>query len=539
MAQPRTERDSIQALIEILGPTTVYSWQRAPNTEPRLLTSALVSPSDTEIPDVGTGGVLVYAGSPGELQRQFTEEQLLHNGFSTVVVKIDGQSTNGSPVWRAVSWVYLRRESSLGRAYVSIWSMLNQEDEHNVGSVSPSGRLFAIANGLARLMGGAVAIENVERHVIAYSSVEGQPIDPLRQAGILARKVPESSIHDGQYQELYQNEAPRRYPCLVEGEEFPRFAITIRDGEEVLGSIWVLDTGQSSPGDTAAALRRAAADSREALLNVREKELLLLRLEGQRLHRLLIGESRNPMEFAQHLEQIPSTPTLFHYAVPADDNEPLRVNELTLAISRKLGTLGFQAVVTVIARDLAVMITNCRTKEAMERCANAIAEAVEERTTLPTRVVYGRYGLSELRSGGAWAELCLGAQAMTLPQIGGQVRDINSLRTYFFLLDLGDQALEAARRYSPAASRELLDGDSPSVADDRKSLLAYFNHFGDIGRASEALHIHPNTLRYRLNRAKERWELDLRGGAETLGLWLSLWAKELSDATPDKLDNLT
>ncbi|MET9971411.1 helix-turn-helix domain-containing protein, partial [Streptomyces sp. NPDC006356] len=42
-----------------------------------------------------------------------------------------------------------------------------------------------------------------------------------------------------------------------------------------------------------------------------------------------------------------------------------------------------------------------------------------------------------------------------------------------------------------------------------ESLLAYLNAFGDVRAAARQLHVHPNTLRYRIRRAEELTGLDL------------------------------
>ena len=528
----KPECDPIQVLLDLLGPTTVYSWRRAPDATCRLVTTTLVSPADHSIPDVACGGVLVYTGTANELLRQFEEEDLLQRGFATVVTKTNDTSSFSIPPWNQVSWILLRPESSLGRAYVSIWSLLCQEAERSASTVSPSSRLFEIANRLASILGGAVAIENIERHVIAYSTVSDQATDPLRRAGILARKVPDSSIHDHQYAELYRDDSPRRYPCLVEGEEYPRFAIAIRDGANVLGSIWVLETAGLNTQDASVELRRAAAESREALLNLRNKELLVLQLEGQQLRQLLLDGANNPVELSGRIRRSRTNPTLFHYTLPHEQNGTLRVNELTLAITRRLGSLGFPGTATVIGTDLAVLIENCSTPTAMERCSSAIMEAVAARINYTSRIIYGQYDITQLQSGDAWIELCRAANICSLADMDGEAHNIESVRSYFVLFELSESALRAANHYSSESIATLLRSEETEVAEDRHSLLSYLDHFGDIKAAANGLHVHPNTLRYRLTRLKKQWGVDLTGGPATLSLWLALWARQLAGTSP-------
>src|SRR5262249_30021715 len=56
----------------------------------------------------------------------------------------------------------------------------------------PLGDLFALANAIAGIVGGAVTIEDPARRVLAYSNLSDQPIDAARRGSILGRQVPNS-----------------------------------------------------------------------------------------------------------------------------------------------------------------------------------------------------------------------------------------------------------------------------------------------------------------------------------------------------------
>ena len=56
----------------------------------------------------------------------------------------------------------------------------------------PLGDLFALANAIAGVVGGAVTIEDPARRVLAYSTLGDQPIDAARRGSILGRQVPDS-----------------------------------------------------------------------------------------------------------------------------------------------------------------------------------------------------------------------------------------------------------------------------------------------------------------------------------------------------------
>ena len=54
----------------------------------------------------------------------------------------------------------------------------------------PTGDLFALANAVALMVGGATTIEDRQSNVLAYSSAD-DPIDTPRRETILGRKVPD------------------------------------------------------------------------------------------------------------------------------------------------------------------------------------------------------------------------------------------------------------------------------------------------------------------------------------------------------------
>jgi purine catabolism regulator len=70
----------------------------------------------------------------------------------------------------------------------------------------------------------------------------------------------------------------------------------------------------------------------------------------------------------------------------------------------------------------------------------------------------------------------------------------------------------------------LAEYDQRQGADLIKTLDAYFSHLGNLRATSEALHVHRNTLLYRLERIKEISGMDLDNADEHFALWLALRA---------------
>ncbi len=97
--------------------------------------------------------------------------------------------------------------------------------------------------------------------------------------------------------------------------------------------------------------------------------------------------------------------------------------------------------------------------------------------------------------------------------------------------DLGVYRLLVRLRETPelwAFYRETLsklaEYDTRQRADLLRTLEAYFNHLGNLRATSEALHVHRNTLLYRIERIKEISGMDLDNAEEHFALWLALRA---------------
>jgi purine catabolism regulator len=113
-------------------------------------------------------------------------------------------------------------------------------------------------------------------------------------------------------------------------------------------------------------------------------------------------------------------------------------------------------------------------------------------------------------------------------QIGRQLLD--SARVLDFG-DLGIYRLLLLLRESPelwdfyrSTLAPLADYDHNQKAELLKTLEAFFDHLGNLARTAEALHVHRNTLLYRIGRIHEISGLDLDDAEDRLALWIALKA---------------
>ena len=107
------------------------------------------------------------------------------------------------------------------------------------------------------------------------------------------------------------------------------------------------------------------------------------------------------------------------------------------------------------------------------------------------------------------------------PDSDRPVAGLNDVHAHAALLDILDLL-----RDRPYLCEGPLDRLAEEPADKRNALVdtlrAYLDYHGDVRSAADAMHVHPNTFRYRLSRASNRACVDLSDPVERLMLALQL-----------------
>ena len=161
---------------------------------------------------------------------------------------------------------------------------------------APLGDVFALANAVAAMVGGATTIEDPASRVLAYSNLDF-PIDQPRQQTILGRAVPGESIrrlqNAGVYRRLWQSDGVVRVPDLAgEPDCLSRLAVAVRAGGELLGTIWVIEGTQPLGPEAERTLREAADIAALHLLRHRTAGDVERHRRAEALLRLLDGVDR-------------------------------------------------------------------------------------------------------------------------------------------------------------------------------------------------------------------------------------------------------
>ena len=103
----------------------------------------------------------------------------------------------------------------------------------------------------------------------------------------------------------------------------------------------------------------------------------------------------------------------------------------------------------------------------------------------------------------------------------GQVSSLDEARTTVLLDEIVSQVAGQPRLVDPRV-RQLRD-EEPMLAN---TLQAYLDGFGDIAAVAQRLHVHPNTVRYRVRRIEKLLSTSLDDPDDRLVLALGLRATE-------------
>ncbi|MCA1706267.1 MAG: helix-turn-helix domain-containing protein, partial [Actinobacteria bacterium] len=420
-----------------------------------------------------------------------------------------------------MSWTHLYRLLAL-----TLPSLRQSAPVAGMASV-PLGDLFALANAVGALVGGAVTIEDKSARVLAYSTLPGQPIDEARQQTILGREVPDTAEMKALYQRLSQTEGVIRIEEIpdLSLKMWPRIAAPVRVGKETLGSIWALEGDSPLGRDAERALIEAARVAALHLIHARSSRDVERRTRGDLLRSLLEGrgdvnstltrlglERRSPL-VVMAFELSGADPTeedLYRERVVdlvATYSEAYRLKGACVAIGRTV--YGLLPVSKSMAGERILGIA----RDIHSHAQSAIGIAVN----VGVSSVVG--DLMQVPSACHEAERVL----RVLASRGGelQVASIDDVRSHVTLLALQDIATENPDLLKGSV-QELAEHDEQKNTAYLETLRAYLDAFGDIPTAAASVNVHPNTFRYRLRRLLELFSLDISDPDQRLVIELQL-----------------
>jgi hypothetical protein len=391
------------------------------------------------------------------------------------------------------------------------------------GRETESGRgptdLFALADSLAEVTGGAVTIEDRMSRVLAYSKMQ-QRADPARVQTIMGRQAPEPlrALFDdrGVFAHLAASDEPMFVAEDADHGLTGRMVVAVRSGREIMGSVWV-----ATPAPLDDTARTALADGARTvalhLLRSRASADLERQVESELVIQLLDGTA--DAETAASRLGLPHS-LLRVIAVQAFIGAE-RDAALLLAFERATTGFGWSRPGrSALAGNTVYTVLPGESSAGARQWVTGLQAALPEQVRL-SGGISGVAAVPDLVSARHEADECLalhrGSAAAAAPPAFDESWD-----------DILLQRLRTAARSGRTPDRgpvaDLRRHDRAHATDYVVTLRAWLEAQGDPIRAGDRLGVHENTVRYRLRKMAEITNLQLDDAKKRLAMMIELAA---------------
>jgi hypothetical protein len=392
-------------------------------------------------------------------------------------------------------------------------------DRGAMGDLPVHDELFALAEGCAALLDAPVTIEDTQSRVLAYSSRQ-DVADPIRVSTIVGRRVPEAVLASlrgrGVFRRLARSAEPFYVPAAPDGTLRPRLVIPVRSGSEWLGSIWAV-VEEPPPREVLASLVQTASVVALHLLRLRSQADLARRLTADRLRSVLSGDLAGADEW------LPTGPwrvvALDAGTAASDPQGHLDLWESAFRRSsprRLFIALVDDAVLALVQDTPSSAETGPGSWPWLRELAKELAADQPGASAAAGGLVTRPQDLPRSRTEALEVQRILAAGRLSGP--AATVEQAWAPVT----ADRAVSAIRAGVLLGPVP--DVQAHDTEHGTDYARTLAAWLDHPGDPRRAAELLHVHPNTLRYRMARLAEVVEIDLDDPETRLALRLQLRA---------------
>lgn len=378
--------------------------------------------------------------------------------------------------------------------------------------------IFDFCNRLAWQVGGPILIHDAGWGVVAYSNLP-QPMDEWRRMAILRRQIPiDHDTFDGERARAEMIAQPDRVYTMdaVPGKQAQRTFVPVTVMGAHVGSIWVAESAGELHPDTEEILL-AAAKQAAVYFRPRTDEK---RREADIFLAMLLNGGHDEEFLGQCLAIAPGH-WLRVVAVWHGGDKAIE-NRLANMCAELAASVGLRAFCLHGTDRVHALLQGMGTADDLDVAASRLASRLLR--NIPN--AYIALGHT-VRVSGAAASRREADQVLDYlchhPE--QHLADIDEVRTGIALMELADtlgreldasgSSLSALCRLNPADRKETI-----------LTLDAYFAAMGNTSEAARLLHVHPNTLRYRLTKIADVLEVDLDDRETRLLLELELlWEK--------------
>jgi len=394
--------------------------------------------------------------------------------------------------------------------------------------------LISIADRLAEAVGGHVLVEDSDFQLLGYSRLT-EHTDAARREAILQRQLP------GRYQQVFNSQGVLAGLLsgqdVIAAEAVPdaglgrRLIVAIRRADQLLGSIWL---ARDEPAFTTEDIREMthAAHEMSALLldTLRAREDRRLREDGAA--RLLLAGKRPRETDLPDVARAALDTSAGHVIAmamcsPTDEPPMSRLHAMRVLVEVTARSLRTPCVAVIDSDIVYAVHFGCTVTdgscsgEAPSLLARHVSASLGEMGA-EIAIGIGRHAEvgASLASSAASARDVL---TMLRSSETDRIATAHQLWSALLVRDLLGE-LEVHSDVLPRAIVHLLSSRSARCAEDRRTMKVVLDHWGDVATIAAELHVHTNTVRYRLNRISSTYDVTLDDPTTRFALWALLRA---------------
>jgi DNA-binding PucR family transcriptional regulator len=376
-----------------------------------------------------------------------------------------------------------------------------------------------------------VTLEDANHQLLAYSSHD-DGTDAARISTIIGRRVPEKLVNrfwkEGVIPTLNQSDDPIEISSIVDLGLRNRVAISIRKNQEVLGYIWVIEVDTKLSKAEKQLLKVAATKAKNLLLQLNLQKKRREKNHQEVLWQIITGDTNSHEGTTLLLDKIgiiDSKPLAFMLIRFQEMTDVLYRNVMyivktTSKVSMLIDTVDDNQLICLISPIAETTKNQLELTQFME----TIQCQMSERFNIHNLFIGCGYFYTD------YSKLTQSYQeAQKVVQI--KSNGLTELQKAFFYHELGVfRHLDVLHNHNESlvmnpALTLLQVYDQQHATSLYKTLDVFLNRDGNMNEAAKELHIHVNTLSYRLKRIQEIANTDLKDPIQRIGLYLDMKLK--------------
>ncbi|KHE71998.1 CdaR family transcriptional regulator [Halobacillus sp. BBL2006] len=394
---------------------------------------------------------------------------------------------------------------------------------------SPEG----LADRIAENLGCPVTIEDANHRIVSYSKHETN-VDDARTATIMRRKVPEHVVNglwkQGIMSHLFESKDPIVIDKISQIGLGNRIAISVRKNKEILGFIWAQTNDIDIEPKHLQLMKDAAQLVSHHLLRQQVKKRKTEENQKEFFWQLLTGTLRHKTEINRHAKR---------FNLSLQGQLCVAVFEFTEDMSQSVErhayylteTLHQTRVVTRLFDDnqLILLVRTDNMVDAAEVSQAFIRDFTQKmKERLGFEDMTAAFGLiydsPESISDSYKQALKVLELKEEYPQDLGDIDSYQDLGVYQFINELS--ALQKRENYRNDSIEKIRSYDNKNNSMLLETLRIFLSQNSNVHKAAAHMHIHTNTLNYRLKRIKEIGNVDLKNPNQKTMLYLDLLIEE-------------